>query len=109
MVVGRLCSLVVVVVSESSQLWLQCDYGDFKLKLLSFKLPTAFFLQMAVEARKFYLIKSEYLKECIKTSRSPAISRTIETPETSNTSDSQLKNNLGFLVRLLFEIMEGMY
>ena len=68
-----------------------------------------FLVELAMEARKFSIIQSEYLKECIKRSRYPGIDSAIGPPETANTAGYQLKNNLSFLVRLLFEILEGTY
>lgn len=72
--------------------------------------PVAFFLvELAKETRNFSLIQSEYLKECIKRSRPHGIKRTIITPETADAAVLQFRNNLNFLVRLFFEIMEGVY
>lgn len=72
-------------------------------------LVALFLVELAMEARKFSLIQMEYLKECIRRSGSPAIYRTMKTPVTSNAAVSQFKNDLGFLVRLFLEIMQGKY
>ncbi|KAK7380548.1 hypothetical protein VNO78_33061 [Psophocarpus tetragonolobus] len=62
---------------------------------------------LGMEARKFCIIQKIYLKECIKRSESAGIYKTVKAPETANAAVSKFKNDLGFLVRLFLEIMEG--